>query len=93
MEAEPCKLQEVEEEDMEEGVGEERNMLVTDKEGEEEEEKAEEMGGGRDGPLTILIPRSPPPPQEPGVLNIGHSSLIFPPCFLSSSINSEQSCD
>ena len=69
MEAEPCKLQEVEE--MEEGVREE-NMLVTDKEGEgeEEEKKVEEMGAGRDGPLTILIPRSPPPPQDPGGLNI-----------------------
>ena len=81
MEAEPCKLQEAEEEEIEEGVREDRNMLVMDREGEEEEEKAEEMRGGRDGPLTILIPRSPPPPQEPGELNIGHTSLIFPPCF------------
>ena len=61
MEAEPCKLQEEKEEEMEEGVGEDRNMVL-----EEGEEKVDEMAGGRDAPLTILIPSSPPPPREPG---------------------------
>ena len=66
MEAEPCKLQEEKEEEMEEGVGEDRNMLVL----EEGEQKADEMGaGGREAPLTILIPSSPPPPCEPGGLD------------------------
>ena len=65
MEAEPCKLQEEKEEEMEEGVGEDRNMVL-----EEGEEKADEMGaGGREAPLTILIPSSPPPPREPGGLD------------------------
>ena len=83
METEPCKLQDEKEEEMEEemeeeGVGEDRNMLVME---------GEDMGAGRDGPLTILIPRSPPPPREPGGLNIenaysGHSSLISPLSFL-----------
>ena len=64
MDAEPFKSVEVNEEERA------KEMVVVEKEEKKEEEEMEEMEmekGDKDQPLTILIPRSSPVFQEPGV--------------------------
>ena len=61
MDAEPFKSVEVNEEERA------KEMVVVEKEEKEEEEEMEEEKEDKDRPLTILIPRSSPVFQEPGV--------------------------
>ena len=61
MDAEPFKSVEVNEEERA------KEMVVVEKEEKEEEEEMEEEKEDKDQPLTILIPRSSPVFQEPGV--------------------------